>query len=218
MAANRNPQRFPNRKRRRGGIRSHVHSQRRLAGAIWRFAAIPCWYTRWFHWLRWCCRHGCRAWWGATTGSTCRSSLPFISRWDDAAPSRAPSWAQAWACLRMRFRTHAIGVNGIAKTVVGFLAASVGIRIEVENQHRSPAAEFLAFPAVERDLPFRLPRFAGHGAGVELADGTDASGGEFADCRRAVSRAGPSANEGLKDREQGREGRRGKLKSGYSEA
>ncbi len=28
---------------------------------------------------------------------------------------------------------HAVGVNGIAKTVVGFLAASVGIRIEVEN-------------------------------------------------------------------------------------
>ena len=28
---------------------------------------------------------------------------------------------------------HAIGVNGIAKTVAGFLAASVGIRIEVEN-------------------------------------------------------------------------------------
>jgi rod shape-determining protein MreD len=29
--------------------------------------------------------------------------------------------------------THAIGVNGIAKTVVGFLAASVGVRIDVEN-------------------------------------------------------------------------------------
>src|SRR5580658_920719 len=28
---------------------------------------------------------------------------------------------------------HAIGVNGLAKTMVGFLAASVGIRIEVEN-------------------------------------------------------------------------------------
>ncbi|HUA98516.1 MAG TPA: rod shape-determining protein MreD [Terracidiphilus sp.] len=28
---------------------------------------------------------------------------------------------------------RAIGVNGIAKTVVGFLAASVGIRIDVEN-------------------------------------------------------------------------------------
>jgi rod shape-determining protein MreD len=28
---------------------------------------------------------------------------------------------------------HAIGVNGIAKSVAGFLAASVGIRIDVEN-------------------------------------------------------------------------------------
>ena len=28
---------------------------------------------------------------------------------------------------------HAIGIDGIAKTVVGFLAASVGIRIDVEN-------------------------------------------------------------------------------------
>jgi rod shape-determining protein MreD len=29
---------------------------------------------------------------------------------------------------------HPIGVNGIAKTVAGFLAASVGIRIDVENR------------------------------------------------------------------------------------
>jgi rod shape-determining protein MreD len=28
---------------------------------------------------------------------------------------------------------HAIGVNGIAKTVAGFLAASVGIRVDVDN-------------------------------------------------------------------------------------
>ncbi|MGA9060915.1 MAG: rod shape-determining protein MreD [Terracidiphilus sp.] len=28
---------------------------------------------------------------------------------------------------------HAIGINGIAKTVVGFLSGSVGIRIDVEN-------------------------------------------------------------------------------------
>ena len=28
---------------------------------------------------------------------------------------------------------HAIGVNGIAKTVAGFLAGSVGVRIDVEN-------------------------------------------------------------------------------------
>jgi rod shape-determining protein MreD len=29
---------------------------------------------------------------------------------------------------------HAIGVNGVAKTIVGFLAASVGTHIDVENQ------------------------------------------------------------------------------------
>jgi len=29
---------------------------------------------------------------------------------------------------------HAIGINGIAKSVAGFLAASVGIRIDVENR------------------------------------------------------------------------------------
>jgi len=28
---------------------------------------------------------------------------------------------------------HAIGINGIAKTVAGFIAASVGVRIDVEN-------------------------------------------------------------------------------------
>jgi len=28
---------------------------------------------------------------------------------------------------------HAIGINGVSKTVVGFLAASVGVRIDVEN-------------------------------------------------------------------------------------
>jgi len=29
---------------------------------------------------------------------------------------------------------HAIGINGVAKTVVGFLAGSVGVRIDVENR------------------------------------------------------------------------------------
>lgn len=28
---------------------------------------------------------------------------------------------------------HAVGVNGVAKTVIGFIAASTGIRIDVEN-------------------------------------------------------------------------------------
>jgi rod shape-determining protein MreD len=38
---------------------------------------------------------------------------------------------------------HAIGVNGIAKTVVGFLAASVGVRIDVENYTIRLALTFL---------------------------------------------------------------------------
>jgi rod shape-determining protein MreD len=29
--------------------------------------------------------------------------------------------------------THAIGVNGVAKTVAGFLAGSMGVRIDVED-------------------------------------------------------------------------------------
>jgi rod shape-determining protein MreD len=38
---------------------------------------------------------------------------------------------------------HAIGINGVAKTVVGFLAASVGIRIDVENHTIRLALNFL---------------------------------------------------------------------------
>lgn len=30
--------------------------------------------------------------------------------------------------------SHAIGINGVAKTVAGFLAGSVGVRIDVENR------------------------------------------------------------------------------------
>jgi rod shape-determining protein MreD len=38
---------------------------------------------------------------------------------------------------------HAIGANGIAKTVAGFLAASVGVRIDVENQAIRAMLNFL---------------------------------------------------------------------------
>ncbi len=38
---------------------------------------------------------------------------------------------------------HAIGVNGVAKTIVGFLAGSVGIRIDVQNQTIRLALTFL---------------------------------------------------------------------------
>jgi len=38
---------------------------------------------------------------------------------------------------------HAIGINGIAKTIAGFLAASVGVRIDVENHTIRLALNFL---------------------------------------------------------------------------
>jgi rod shape-determining protein MreD len=38
---------------------------------------------------------------------------------------------------------HAIGINGVAKTIVGFLAASVGVRIDVENHTIRLALNFL---------------------------------------------------------------------------
>ncbi len=67
------------------------------------------------------------------TGSICRWWSRSISRWAGAIPSREHLWARPWACLKTRFRIAPIGINGIAKTVVGFLAASVGIRVEVDN-------------------------------------------------------------------------------------
>jgi hypothetical protein len=41
---------------------------------------------------------------------------------------------------------------------------------------------------------------------MELADGGDAGSGEFADRNRAVSPFGPSANEGIKSRDQENKG------------
>jgi rod shape-determining protein MreD len=38
---------------------------------------------------------------------------------------------------------HPIGVNGIAKTIAGFMAASVGVRIDVENHTIRLALNFL---------------------------------------------------------------------------
>ncbi len=46
---------------------------------------------------------------------------------------------------------HAIGINGIAKTLVGFLASSVGMRIDVEN-HTIRVALVLLFSFVSSTL------------------------------------------------------------------
>lgn len=49
------------------------------------------------------------------------------------SPIRGTIMGAAMGLFEDALTHHAIGVNGIAKTVVGFLAASVGVRIEVEN-------------------------------------------------------------------------------------
>jgi rod shape-determining protein MreD len=63
--------------------------------------------------------------------------LPLVVTVYFALSRRSPIQGMSMGCLVGIFEDaltqHAIGINGIAKTVVGYLAASVGIRIDVEN-------------------------------------------------------------------------------------
>lgn len=63
--------------------------------------------------------------------------LPLVVTVYFALGRRSPIQGTIMGCatglLQDALTAHAIGINGIAKTVVGFLAASVGIRIDVEN-------------------------------------------------------------------------------------
>jgi rod shape-determining protein MreD len=52
---------------------------------------------------------------------------------DRRSPIQGTLMGAAMGIFEDALSHHAIGVNGIAKTVVGFLAASVGMRIDVEN-------------------------------------------------------------------------------------
>jgi rod shape-determining protein MreD len=52
---------------------------------------------------------------------------------DRRSPIQGTFMGAAMGLFEDALSHHAIGVNGIAKTVVGFLAASIGVRIDVEN-------------------------------------------------------------------------------------
>jgi rod shape-determining protein MreD len=52
---------------------------------------------------------------------------------DRRSPIQGTLMGAAMGLFEDALSHHAIGVNGIAKTVVGFLAASIGVRIDVEN-------------------------------------------------------------------------------------
>jgi len=49
------------------------------------------------------------------------------------SPIQGTLMGMAMGLFEDALTVHAIGVNGVAKTVVGFAAASTGIRIDVEN-------------------------------------------------------------------------------------
>lgn len=63
--------------------------------------------------------------------------LPLLATIFFALGRRSPVQGTLMGCALGIFEDalshHAIGINGVAKTVVGFLAASVGVRIDVEN-------------------------------------------------------------------------------------
>ncbi len=63
--------------------------------------------------------------------------LPLVVTVYFALDRRSPIQGTSMGCVMGLFEDalthHPIGVNGIAKSVAGFLAASIGVRIDVEN-------------------------------------------------------------------------------------
>jgi rod shape-determining protein MreD len=79
-----------------------------------------------------------QAWLPRVVGQYAWFDLPLIVTVYFALGRRSPIQGTIMGMIMGIFEdalTHRpIGINGIAKTVVGFLAASVGVRIAVENQ------------------------------------------------------------------------------------
>src|SRR5579871_1475082 len=79
-----------------------------------------------------------QAWLPRPLGRYAWFDLPLIVTVYFALGRRSPIQGTIMGCAVGLFEDalthHAIGINGIAKTIAGFLAASVGIRIDVENR------------------------------------------------------------------------------------
>ena len=78
-----------------------------------------------------------QAWLPHVLGQYAFFDLPLVVTVYFALARRSPIQGSLMGAARGLFEDalthHAIGVNGIAKTTVGFIAASTGIRIDVEN-------------------------------------------------------------------------------------
>jgi rod shape-determining protein MreD len=79
-----------------------------------------------------------QAWLPRLLGQYAWFDLPLVVTVYFALGRRSPIQGTLMGCAVGLFEDalthHAIGINGIAKTVAGFMAASVGIRIDVENR------------------------------------------------------------------------------------
>ncbi len=79
-----------------------------------------------------------QAWLPRVAGRYAWFDLPLVITVYFALGRRSPIQGTLMGCAMGLFEDalshHAIGINGIAKTLVGFLAASVGVRIDVENR------------------------------------------------------------------------------------
>ena len=90
-----------------------------------------------------------------------------------------------------------IGINGIAKTLVGYLAASVGVLVNVEN-HAIRLVMTFVLSLVGSATYFFVVRFLlGMTMRYKLADGVVQGSWQFADCAGAVPRARPGQNSRL---------------------
>jgi rod shape-determining protein MreD len=78
-----------------------------------------------------------QAWLPRVAGRYAWFDLPLVVTVYFALDRRSPIQGTVMGAIMGLFEDalthHAIGINGIAKTMAGFLAASIGVRIDVEN-------------------------------------------------------------------------------------
>ncbi|MDR3773907.1 MAG: rod shape-determining protein MreD [Terracidiphilus sp.] len=88
-----------------------------------------------------------QAWLPQLTGRYSWFDLPLVVTvyfaLDRRSPIQGTFMGAAMGLFEDALSHHAIGVNGVAKTVAGFLAASVGVRVDVENHTIRLALNFL---------------------------------------------------------------------------
>ncbi len=88
-----------------------------------------------------------QAWLPQVTGRYSWFDLPLVVTvyfaLDRRSPIQGTFMGAAMGLFEDALSHRAIGVNGVAKTVAGFLAASVGVRIDVENHTIRLALNFL---------------------------------------------------------------------------